>query len=150
MAGSSQTSHWPPMGKPPRPLLSGMPAFWRRCRLPPPAPTKTKRAELRRSCPVARSRMVADQPVAVLARSTTRWLLAMPQRSWRPSQPRSLRETSPKFTSVPELIRVAAMGTSPRLSVSSGAHAPMVARSVENAMSAKKWWAAMPVWRARR
>ena len=75
---------------------------------------------------------------------------AMPQRGWVLSQWSSLRETAPKFTSVPVSILVAAMGTSPRPVVSSGAHLPTVARSVANTMSAKKWWAAIPVWRARR
>ncbi len=60
------------------------------------------------------------------SRSTTRWLVAMPQPSCWESQSSSLREMEPKLTSVPSSIFVAAIGTSPRPSVSSGAHLAIV------------------------
>ena len=47
-------------------------------------------------------------------------------------------EQSPDFTSVPESIFVAAIGTSPRPSVSSGAHEPIFSRSVVYSISRKK------------
>jgi hypothetical protein len=49
----------------------------------------------------------------------------------------------PKFTSVPQSILVAAMGTSARPSVSNGAQRPIFSRSVVNSIARKKWCAAM-------
>ena len=80
------------------------------------------------------------------ARPITLCPAATPQPACAASQPRSLRDTTPKFTSVPPSIMVAAIGTAgSRPSVSSGAHAPIFARSVVNSIGAKKWCAAMPL-----
>src|SRR5690554_2412120 len=51
---SLQTSHCPETGKPPYPMLSGMPDFCSNGKAPPPAPKKTKPALMLVLLPVSR------------------------------------------------------------------------------------------------
>ena len=76
ISGLWQTSHWPPMGNPPKPLLSAMPLFCSKGKLPPPAPMKTNFAELVNVRPLCRSFTSTSQPSFVRVRSVTRCSVA--------------------------------------------------------------------------
>ena len=73
ISGSSQTSHCPPIGNPPYPLISGTPAFCKSGREPPPAPIKTNFALCLRVMPIFKSLIVSSQPPVQRFRSVTRF-----------------------------------------------------------------------------
>ena len=75
-SGLSHRSHWPPIGNPPKPLLSAMPLFCSSGKLPPPAPMKTNFAELVNVRPFCRFFTFTSQPFSVRVRSVTRCSVA--------------------------------------------------------------------------
>lgn len=83
-------------------------------------------------------------------RPVTRQPVATSQPSCEPSQPSSRRASSPKFTSVPPSLRVAATGPGLRPSITSGTQAWIVAGSAVNCIARKKWCSRIASCRARK
>src|SRR5699024_12134870 len=64
-SGSVQRSHWPEIGKPPKPRLSSIPDFCRRGSAQPPAPTQTDDARTTPSAPSVVDRTSTRQAVPI-------------------------------------------------------------------------------------